>query len=686
MEVLRDGAAAQYGSDAIAGVINLRLREAREGGAVNVTVGQYFTDVNTTRQSRSEEDGLTTTTSGWVGLPLGADGFLTVSGEYLDREPTSRGDRDPRITTAADSPTGSLITSRFGDPEVEQWTGYLNAGLPLGAAGWEAYGWFGYQDRDTNSAANPRLRNPGGVPNDAQTVQAVTPVGFLPKIAPHIEDITGGFGVRGPWAGWDVDFGAVYGGNRIEYMTIDSLNASIARAQTTIGNPLSGQTPQRNFYSGALEYTQWVTNLGFTRTFAGDTETPVTLAAGIEFRSEEYRIEAGERSSYDIARDPATGIAIPGIVGAGGAQGFPGLQATDAGGKDRNALSAYAEVEANLTPKLITGIAARFEDYSDFGSTLNGKISARYDFTDAFALRGAVSSGFRAPSMQQQAFRSTATNFINGVPVDVLTVPADSALANALGAQPLKPENSTNYSLGGVFRFGNLEMTVDAYQIEISDRIVLSENIQGNAAGTPTQIAIFNLISPLSPTASAARFFINGVDSETQGIDVVARYNLGLDSYGDLGITASANFNETEIDRTPTTSVLAGLPVPPVLFPLNRVLEFERGTPAQKYSLGFDWDRGPVGATLRATHYGRVLVPQSNLALTFDLAPALVLDGEARVDVAGFNLAVGANNLLDEYPSVTPTTVNPNGPTAFSSFSPFGFNGRYVYGKIGYKW
>jgi iron complex outermembrane receptor protein len=429
-----------------------------------------------------------------------------------------------------------------------------------------------------------------------------------------------------------------------------------------------------------------VTNLGFTRTFAGDTETPVTLAAGLEFRSEEYRIEAGERSSYDIARNPTTGVAIPGIVGAGGAQGFPGLQATDAGGKDRNALSAYAEVEANLTSKLIAGIAARFEDYSDFGSTLNGKVSARYDFNDAFALRGAASSGFRAPSMQQQAFRSTATNFINGVPVDVLTVPADSALASALGAQPLKAEQSTNYSIGAVFRTGALELTVDAYRIEITDRIVLSENIQGSATGTPTQQAIFALISPLSPTASAARFFINGVDSETEGLDVVARYGLEPGAIGEIDFTFSGNLNTTEITRTPRTTVLQALPVPPVLFPLNRVLEFERGTPAQKYSLAVDWENGPVGATLRATHYGRVLVPQSNLGLTFDLAPSLVLDGEARLDVAGFNLAVGANNLLDEYPSVTPTSVNPNGPTAFSSFSPFGFNGRYVYGKVGYKW
>ncbi|MDX2235720.1 MAG: TonB-dependent receptor [Hyphomonadaceae bacterium] len=694
VEVLRDGAAAQYGSDAIAGVINLRLREAREGGAVSYTLGQYFTEVDTTRaEPREEEDGTTSTVSGWAGLPLGADGFITVSGEYLVRDPTSRGDRDPRITSAAQSPTGSLITSRYGDPEIDQGTVYVNAGLPLGNSGWEAYGWAGYQTREANSAANPRLRSPGGVDNNAQTVAAVTPVGFLPLIAPDITDTSVAGGVRGVVGGWDVDASLVYGNNRIEYSTINSLNASFARAQTTPGNPLFGQTPKRNFDAGALEYEQVVANIGVQQTFAADTSTPVTLAFGVEYRAEEYAIEAGEQQSYDIARDPATGLAIPGIVGAGGAQGFPGLQPADAGGDDRDAFSLYADVEANVTPALIVGIAARYEDYSDFGSTLNGKASARYDFTDWFAVRGAVSSGFRAPSMQQQAFRSTATNFINGVPVDVLTTPADSALAATLGAQPLKAESSSNYSVGGVFRALGIEVTVDAYRIEISDRIVLSDNIQGAnfAAGatlTPAQQTsqtIFNLISAISPTASAARFFINGVDSETEGVDVVARY--GIDTAaGDFDFTVSGNLNQTEITRTPSTSVLSALPVPPVLFPINQVLVFERGTPAQKYSLGVDYEFEPFGATFRATHYGSVLVPQANGALTYDVASALILDAEARAAFGPFDVALGVNNFLDEYPSVTPTNVNTNGPTAFSSFSPFGFNGRYVYGKVGYKW
>ncbi|MBL8549094.1 MAG: TonB-dependent receptor [Hyphomonadaceae bacterium] len=693
VEVLRDGASAQYGSDAIAGVVNLRLREANSGGGASVTYGKYITDVTTTRlPERREEDGGTTTVQGWAGLPFFNDGFLTISGEYLQRDPTSRGDRDPRITSAAQSPTGSLVTSRFGDPTVDQGTVYLNAGMPLNADGWSLYGWLGYQQRETDSAANPRLPFVNGAENTASNVLSVTPQGFLPLIAPTITDLTGAIGVNGELGGFEADFGFVYGNNRIEYQTINTLNVSIARAQTTAGNPLSGGTPQRSFDSGALEYAQWVANASFARTFEAGLAAPVTLAFGFEYRNEEYTEEAGERASYDIARNPTTGVAIPGIVGQGGSQGFPGLQSTDATNLDRHAWSAYVEAEANVTERLLVSAAARLESYSDFGETLNGKLSTRYDFTDWFALRGTVSSGFRAPSMQQQAFTATSTNFINGIPVDILTTPASSALSAALGGKPLTPEESVSYSAGGVFRAGGFELTIDAYRIEITDRIVLSENIQGANVASPTtpaqitQRAIFNLISPLSPTATAARFFINGVDSKTEGVDVVARYRLNTEAAGDFAFTASGNINATDVTRTPTTSVLAALPVPPVLFPTNRVWEFERGTPAQKYSLAVDWDLEPFGATIRGTHYGSVLAPQASLPLTYKLDSAFLLDLEGRVEWNKIGFALGASNVLDEYPTQTPTNVNVNGPTAFSSFSPFGFNGRFVYGRLSYNW
>ncbi len=702
VEVLRDGASAQYGSDAIAGVINLRLREASSGGGATITVGQYFTDFTTTRQpgGRSEEDGLTWTVSGWQGLALGDEGFLTVSAEYLDREPTSRGDIDPRLNgNPAISPTGSLVTSRYGDPTIEQGTLYLNGAVPVFGE-WELYGWAGYQNREADSAANPRLAQTNTATGQLNSQQTIG-FSFLPLIAPTVTDTTAALGIRGPVSGWDVDFGVVYGENDVEYHVENSLNAAIARANITPGipnNPYFGATPQRSFYAGTLNYNQWVTNLGATRTFGEDTDTPVTLAFGLEYRAEEYSEEAGEPASWQFALNSVTGLPLvfPGLVNApgvdngqpgAGSQGFPGLQSTDAGIDDRDAWSAYAEAEANLTPQLLTSIAARYENYSDFGATLNGKVSARYDFTDAFALRGTVSSGFRAPSLQQSSFTATSTNFVNGIPVDVLTTPPDSPVGRVLGGQALQPEESINYTLGAIFRAGNFELTVDAYRVEITDRIVLSENIQGTNGGTATQQAIFNLIRSVNNTATAARFFINGVDTETEGVDIVARYRLPTDNLGEWAFTLSGNLNSTDVTRTPTTNVLSSLPVPPVLFPVNRVLEFEEGTPEHKYSLNVDWEAGNFGSTLRLTHYGTILVPQTTLANTYDLPEALIMDLEGRARIGErINLALGANNVLDEYPAVTPTINNANGPLAFSSFSPFGFAGRYVYGRVSVNW
>lgn len=704
VEVLRDGAAAQYGSDAIAGVINMRMKEARTGGGASVTYGQYLTTVETAHDKRDESDGATTTVSGWQGLPLGADGFLTVSGEYLQRDATSRGDADLRIAgNTANSPTGSVVTSRFGDPEITQYTAFVNAGLPLNET-WELYGFGGYQHRDSNSAANPRLpinasgnifnnfnNGAGQTPNVTSNVAAVTPKGFLPQIEPEVSDINATGGLRGEIAGWHSDLSVSYGKNKIEYSTVNSLNASIATAQITPGipnNPYFGQTPQRDFDSGVLEYSQTVVNFDLSRTLG-----VVTLATGVEYRREDFSETAGEYSSYGVARTTAGAILpVPGNP-QGGAQGFNGLQALDATSVSRHSYAAYVEGDAQVTEKLQTGLAVRFEDYSDFGQTLNGKFSARYDFTNYFALRGAVSSGFRAPGLQQTSFTATSTNFINGIPTDILTTTPGGALAANFGAKPLDPETASNYSIGTVIRAGNFVATVDAYQIDIANRIVLSDNLTGSASGTATQQAILALIAPFSSQATGVRFFINGVDTTTKGIDAVATYKIPTESVGTFTVTATGNWNNTEVTRTPTTSQLSALPVPPVLFPRNRVLEFEKGTPGYKASLGLDWTGGIWSATLRGTQYGSVLVPQAapKINQTWRSEPKFILDTEVRAKLDKIGFAVGANNLLDEYPTKQPDALNgvdiySNGATAFSQFSPFGFNGRYVYGKVSYSW
>jgi iron complex outermembrane receptor protein len=673
VEVLRDGASAQYGSDAIAGVINLRLREAREGGNASVTYGKYDTDVHTERGDRHEDDGATRTASGWVGLPLGPEGFLTLSAEYRDRDPTSRGDFDNRVP-------GSPVTSRYGDADVTDKTLYFNAGVPLNDD-WSIYGWAGYQNRDGNSAAFPRIFN------DPRNVPAIYPAGFLPLITTDIDDIAAGWGVKGKLAGWDADVSLVYGSNQIDYGVEHSLNNSY------------GAASQTSFDAGGMNYDQYVLNAGVVRGFDVGLAQPLNVALGIEARREGYSIDAGEHASWD--RGPVVG-------GLAGAQGFPGFKPVNELDEHRTAYSAYADVEAQVTERFLASVAVRGEHYSDFGSAVTGKLSGRFDFTRSFAVRGTVSNGFRAPGLQQEFFTSTATNFINGVPFEVGTFPATSETAIVLGAKPLDAEKSKNYSLGTVLRFGNFEATIDAYRIDIEDRVVLSENLN-----TP-QVAA--LISPFG--ASVARFFINGVDTKTQGVDLVARYQLRTESVGKFEFVAAGNWNDTEVEKLPSLNVInnicQGQPqpcTPPLLFGRVNTLTFEEGTPNRKLSLSVDWSwpigNATYGVNLKGTQYGDVVEPgtptQAEIDAGFANGRDLLIDGDTLADLAlnakfmdgKLGITIGADNLFDQYPNRVPNNrvlptgaVNLNATNAlgFSRYSPYGFNGRFVYARLGYNW
>lgn len=647
VEVLRDGASAQYGSDAIAGVINLRLREADHGGGATFTAGQYFTSVNTARTGgRDTEDGQTLTASAWQGFRLGDDGFLTVSAEYLQRDPTNRSDLDPRVSPPA-------VTARFGDPEVEQWTLFANAGIDLSPT-WEAYGWAGYQDRDSEGAAFPRLA--GNVNN----VAAIYPNGFLPKIAINSQDLSLAGGARGEVAGWNADINLVYGRNALDFRTEDSLNATYGADSLT------------SFDSGSLIYSQLVFGADATRQFDVGLYGPLNVAVGLEARQETYEIEAGQPESYN--RGPLGGNTAL----AGGAQGFPGFQPSNEVDEDRTAVGLYLDLEAPVTEQFTIAGAVRFEDYSDFGTSTTGKLSARYDFNDAFALRGSISTGFRAPSLQQSYFTSTASVVQDGVVVETGAFPATSVVASVLGAEPLDAETSVNYTLGAVFRLGDFDLTIDAYQIDIDDQIVLSENI--NRSFSP-QVA--SLLDPLG--VQAARFFLNGVDTTTRGVDVVGHYRLRTEDQGDLDLTLAANFNDVEVTRIPTSSSVLN-PVPP-LFGRSRIETIQQGTPDTKVSANADWTYNRWGVTWRATYYGDVLQPGSTPASDYSTGDKTVFDFEGRFQPNDrVTLALGVDNAFDEYPDAVPAALNSNGVLGFPFYSPFGFNGRFVYARLGLNW
>lgn len=686
VEVLRDGASALYGSDAIAGVVNVRLREAAEGGSVSATYGwretEYTAPIITPTTpgvpnpgpsvTRERSDGHTYTVGGWKGFALGEDGFLTVTGEYKDQNHTVRTGYDHRQQYPGSQPLAEAEIGRYnawtGEPDLEQVTLFANAGMDVGEA--ELYGWASYQDRETVSAGFFRRAL-----DDRNTIQ-IYPNGFLPLINPTTTDYSGLAGVRFDWSGWDADASIGVGNNKMEFVITNTLNRSLGIASGT------------EFDAGGFELNQIVGNLNFVKGIAVDgLASDLNVAWGLEARREGYKIVAGEPDSYRnggvLLPLGGSGCATPtaaqtlagGCATASGAQVFPGFRPENALNEKRSAIGAYIDLEANVTDALLVSGAARFESYSDFGETLTGKLAARYDLTDSFALRGSIQNGFRAPSLQQQYFTTTSTNFTNGVPFDVTTFTVDDPIAQALGAKSLDAETSINYAIGAVFQTGSFNLTIDAYKIDVTDRIVLSENL--TAANVQAYLQGQGFIG-----SGGGRFFLNGVDTETTGIDVIANYNFPEMAFGSLNATVGANFNSTEVTAIPAIPVLTALSPAPTLFGRVNVLTFEEGAPKDKFTGQLNWEHGPFEATLRAVRYGEVLVPQSNAALDFTLSPKTLIDLEARYTWNDLvTLAIGADNILDEYPDATPATLNTTSNTPFSTYSPFGYSGRFVYTK-----
>jgi iron complex outermembrane receptor protein len=701
IEVLRDGASAQYGSDAIAGVLNLRLREARDGGDLSVSYGwrdsTYDTPTGTpdgripasvpvadrptptwsapSVLSRSVSDGETLTASIWKGLPLGESGFVTVAAEYKDQEHTERGGwdarrqypllpgnvYDPRETTF------NRFNSWYGEPELDQKTLFVNAGYDF-ESGAHMYGWASYQDRDAKAPGFYRLADD---PSNRNILE-IYPDGYLPFIAPEVTDLSAAYGVRWKLGDWDLDSSLVYGKNKMEFTIENSLNRSLGPASPT------------RFDAGGFDYDQLVLNISGVRGVeVGAFSSPLNVAVGVEARREEYSIFAGEPDSYING-----GVTFNGAPTASGSQVFAGFRPANAGSEDRTAVGAYIDLEANVTEKLLASVALRGEHYSDFGENVSGKIAARYDFTPGFALRASVQNGFRAPSLQQQLFQTTSTNFIGGLPFDVTTFPATDPVAIALGSKQLDAEESLNYSIGAVFRLAQVDITIDAYRIDIDDRIVLSENL--------TSAAVRQFLTDQGFVGvGGGRFFINGVDTKTEGVDVVMNWPLETGA-GRFDLTFTANFNDTTVESVPTSATLSVLDPPPVLFDRFNILTFEEGTPDNKFAAQVNWNLDRWGATVRATRYGKVLSPDS--AATFasvaagtqpndiELGAKTLVDLEGRFDITEkIRVALGAENLLDEYPDPNTPNANPTGTTSFSNYSPFGRSGRFVYGRVAYK-
>ncbi|HST58440.1 MAG TPA: TonB-dependent receptor, partial [Longimicrobium sp.] len=557
IEILRDGAAAQYGSDAIAGVVNIVLKTGGRREAL-ASAGQT-----------TEGDGRVLQVAGTGGIDIGETGYVTLSAEFRDRENTNRSLPDTRQQYFANDPRNgnrALINHRQGDSDSRDAGAFLNAALPL--APWaEAYAFGGISHRDGEAAGFFRRAN------DARTVRSIHPDGYLPLIATEIDDGSGTAGVRGSVAGFRYDLSGVYGRNDFRFDVLNSNNVSMGNASPT------------EFYAGTLKFDQTTANLDLSRAFGVGLPETVNVAFGAEYRRDGYGIEAGEEASYVNGGVTVLDGPTAGQLAAVGAQVFPGFRPADAKDVSRDSRAAYVDVELTPVRGLLLNVAGRVEDYSDFGSTRDGKLAARLEPVPGFAIRGAVGTGFRAPSLGQSYFSSTATNFlvINGVntPVDVRTFPAESPEAVVLGATPLRPEESVNYSAGIAWQpRRDFSLTVDAYRIDIEDRIVFSENFTGTAIRQLFANAGFAGVT-------GGRFFTNAIDTRTTGVDVVLNYQRQVGT-GILRFTGGGNLTETEVltDSIITPTQLAGLGE--VLFGRVERGRLERGQPRSSLNLALN--------------------------------------------------------------------------------------------------
>jgi iron complex outermembrane receptor protein len=673
IEILRDGAAAQYGSDAIAGVINIVLKSgvARPDLTLNTGLskgsfpGNSCTPNGLTCSTGNDidfSDGGLFDVGGTWGLAVG-QGSVTVAAEYRHHNETNRASPDPRDQiVAGDAGTNAVAepNHRWGDPNTRDAMVFLNANVPLNRAQTRfVYAFGGYSRRDSDSAGFFRRAI------DPRNWPQIYPQGFLPLIEPTVVDASGEGGVRGVAHQWAYDFSAGYGHNSFAFSVGDSLNVSLG--------PFSSKT---QFDAGTLELNQFVANADVTRAFnVGPFAGPINVAFGTEFRNENYQIHAGELDSY---RDGGV-LNQEGDPAAIGSQVFPGFRPSNEVNASRHSAAGYLDVEGDVLRWLRLGGAVRGEHYSDFGGTIDGKFTARAQVGPRVVLRTSASTGFRAPSLGQSFFSSTATNFLNLgnglVPVESLTLPVDSAPAKALGAAPLKPENSRHLGAGIVITpVSPLEVAVDYYHIAIDDRIVLS----GNFTAAP----IAALLAPFG--ANSARFFTNAIDTRTNGVDLTASYRTDLGTAGSLRLRAGYNYTRTRIDGiVQTPPQLAAYAS--VLFDRIEQRRVECAQPRDGVRIGGDWQRSRWGVTANANRYGEICSPTLKPSDDQTYSAKWLTDAELSYLFGGIRFAVGAQNIFDVFPDRNSTVNSFNGIQTYTRFSPFGFNGRTVYFRVGLK-
>ena len=730
LEVLRDGASAQYGSDAIAGIMNFVLKEDAQGAMVEAKWGRY-----------TEGDGDALTIAANAGLPLSDVGFANISFEWKESDPTSRsaqrGDAQGLID-AGNSHVRQPAAQIWGAPEISgDFKLFGNFGIELGN-GSEAYAFGNWAERQVEGGfyyRNPHTRggvfrgpvidgdgvsvfkldddddlvspgqddlddevdlfyedgspvtNASGVTRtvkvadltvdmsgncpavrivdnrpDSAALSAIAgdpncysliekfPGGFTPQFGGYVHDLSLAGGVRGSLdSGWFYDVSATVGRSNAQFYIYNTINPQLFTRRNDI--PVY-------YDAGAYTETDRVVNFDLSRPFDSASFGAINVAVGLEYRDETFRIDDGEPNSFFI--DPNLAAQGFGV----GSNGFPGFQPGDAGENTVRAFAAYVDLESNVSENLLIGGAMRYENYAEFGNTLDGKIAARVQVADNLAIRGAVSTGFRVPTAGQANLRNVTTEFQAGFLADIATLPPTNPIAQQKGAKALTPEESVNTTLGAVFNAGALDVTVDYYRIEIEDRVSFTSRFNLTQADIAALLAVG--VTDASSFASV-RFFSNQQTVEASGIDVVA--TLPFDLVGGISnLTLAANWSDVELTKYNTDFTSE-----------NRRLQIEQGRPDSRFTLTWTHLQGPWRFMARARYYGEYYdAPTNDGTVAFFPDPSLLFDAEVSVDATdSVSLLFGLQNVFDEYPS-----TNPHGEVAgliYPEQSPFGFNGSYYY-------
>jgi iron complex outermembrane receptor protein len=681
IEVLRDGASAQYGSDAIGGVINIILKDSSEGGVSDTTRGQNYA-----RDGAQFHEALD------YGTKLANGGFANFALDLKYEEAASRalpatypdpyGPGDPRNATVNRKSWGYS----YGPGAEQIVSGAYNLEQPL------ADGVTLYSDTTLSHRLSRKVTG-SFLPNYSDSLPEIYPNGFNAQRRIRELDFQTTVGAKGQAGGWSWDASSSYGRDYTELDGENTLNASL------------GPTSPTYFHLANQIFDQWTNNLDVTRDFEVGLAKPLSVSFGVEHRYERFEVQAGDPDSYTIGDylippgQPDNLRSTP-VAPLPGLASYNGTSPAEAGSKDRNNFAFYADLDTNLTRNWFAGLAGRYEHYTDSaGDTFSGKVSTRYEFLPGYAFRATVSNGFKAPSLAQEIYASNTINGnvvnVGGVPTLVTyplkVFPVSSPIAQALGATPLTPERSTNYSFGFTAEpISTLRLSIDAYEIDIKNRILET----GSLFLTPADLSGSPLLSTLLaqfPTGLGAQYYTNAANTRTQGVDVVAEYSRSLGGLGSLHLSAAYTYTQTRITNLKATPpALAGYGF--ILFDAERQADLTVATPRDKIILSGDWSRGPWSANLQATQYGRYT--EANTAGVATLAAAnpryysakWITDLEIDYKLArNTKVGIGADNLFNVYPDAAGVVSAQYGTGRYGNFSPFGITGGYWYARVTQK-